>query len=166
MRKLGDLPPAAAGTTGYLCPVDDCDWYHYEPPVAPPQSVDDVAAILNEHADPSSASLQDAVSSAAGNVLLGRARETEMVLRAHFATHPVEDWLRTINRLRELAEREPVTEYGQIMPAGGYHVRNPSPRIEGMYPVADWIADERKQGRFVARRRVVLMEDWIEVTEP
>lgn len=101
MRSLNDLPAAAAGTTGYVCPVNNCDWYHYVPPVPPPLSAD-VAAILNEHADPSSASLQDAISSAAGNVLLGRARETEAVLRNHFATHPVEDWLRTINRLRGL----------------------------------------------------------------
>jgi hypothetical protein len=107
VRSIGDLPPAAPGTTGYLCPVDNCDWFHYEPPTPQPQSMDDVAAILNEHADPTSASLQDAVSSAAGNVLLGRARETEAVLRDHFATHPVEDWLRTINRLRGV-----LTEHG------------------------------------------------------
>lgn len=166
MRSLGDLPPAAPGTTGYLCPVDDCDWYHYEPPDQMPGSMDDVVELINQHGDPTVTSVDQAIQSTVENLVLGKARKVEAVLLEHLSTHKVGDWLRTINRLRELVEREPVTEYGQLMPGGGYHVRNPSPRIESMYPVADWIADERKHGRFVARRRVVVVEDWIEVLEP
>lgn len=100
MRSLDDLPPAAPGTTGYLCPVDDCDWYHYEPPMLRPQSMSDVVEIVNTHADPTAADVPQIVQSAVENLLLGRAWETESILRAHFASHPVEDWLRTINRLR------------------------------------------------------------------
>lgn len=163
MRSLDDLPQLPAGTSVILCPLDDCDWMLVEPPPTS-MSVAEVIEVLG-HADPSACTVDEAVTSAVANKLMAETRHRERVLTEHFESHDLLDFLRTIHALRKLLDGA-VTEYGQIMPAGGYHVRNPSPRIERMYPVADWIADERKHGRFVARRRVVVVEDWIEVTEP
>jgi hypothetical protein len=57
-----------------------------------------------------------------------------------------------------------VTEYGLLMSGGGFHVRNTDPEIEQIYPVAQWIANEiRTRGR-VYRRRVIVVEEWTEIT--
>lgn len=155
---LTGLPP---GASVILCPVEGCDWKLVEPPHTN-LSLADVAKVLSR-ADPTALTIDEIVSSAVGNHLLAEARSSEQVLTEHFQSHGLLDYLRTINTLRSQLGSA-VTEYGQVTADGGYDVRNP--HIEHMYPVADWIADERKQGRFVARRRVVVVEDWIEVTEP
>lgn len=59
-----------------------------------------------------------------------------------------------------------VTEYGQLMSGGGVHVRNPHPEIERVSPLAEWITANRRFGGKVLRRRVIVVEDWVEVTEP
>ena len=61
---------------------------------------------------------------------------------------------------------KPVTEYGLLMSDGGFHVRNPDPAIERLYPVAEWIKHQRRTGGHVYRRRVVVVEQWIEITQP
>ena len=58
---------------------------------------------------------------------------------------------------------EPVTEYGQQMSGGGFHVRVNDPAVDQVYPLADWI--KHHVGN-CWRRRVVVVEDWTEVTEP
>lgn len=161
---LTGLPP---GTSVILCPIEGCDWKLVEPPRTN-LTLADVAKVLSR-ADPTVLTIDEMVSSAVGNHLMAEARSSEQLLTEHFQSHDLLDFLRTIHALRTQLG-DVVTEYGQIMlgddGCGGYLVRNPSPRIEREYPVADWIADERQQGRFVARRRLVVVEDWIEVTEP
>jgi len=61
---------------------------------------------------------------------------------------------------------ETVTEYAVMMSGGGYHVRNGAPEIEEIYPLAQWVKSERRFGGKVYRRRVVVIEDWAEVTKP
>lgn len=61
---------------------------------------------------------------------------------------------------------EPVTEYALLMSGGGFHVRATDPEIERIYPVAEWIEHQTQVGRHVFRRRLVVVEDWAEVTEP
>lgn len=63
-------------------------------------------------------------------------------------------------------EPEAVTEYATLMSGGGFHVRNGDPEIEEIYPLAQWIPNERRFGGRVYRRRVVVVEDWEEVSEP
>lgn len=44
-------------------------------------------------------------------------------------------------------------------------VRPDGPEIELIYPLADWIAGERRMGARVYRRTVIVVEDWQEVTD-
>jgi hypothetical protein len=60
---------------------------------------------------------------------------------------------------------EPVTEYGQVMSGGGYEIRWADPQIEEIYPTRDWIANQRRHGGHVYRRRIIVVEDWAEVDE-
>jgi hypothetical protein len=57
-----------------------------------------------------------------------------------------------------------VVEYGLLMSGGGYQIRNGHPEIERIYPVTEWIADETRNGSHVFRRRVIVVEEWAEVT--
>jgi hypothetical protein len=58
------------------------------------------------------------------------------------------------------------TEYGQQFKGGGYDLWNTAPYVERVYPVAERIKDERRNGGKVYRRRVIVVEDWTEVAEP
>lgn len=58
---------------------------------------------------------------------------------------------------------EPVTEHAQLMSGGGYHVRNPEPYIEKIYPLGEWIKAGQRSGGHVYRRRVIVVDDWEEV---
>lgn len=60
---------------------------------------------------------------------------------------------------------EPVAEYGLLYSGGGYLTRNAAPEIERIYPVAEWVRDELGSGGHVFRRRIVVVEDWEEITE-
>lgn len=59
---------------------------------------------------------------------------------------------------------EPVTEYGQQMSGGGFHVRVNDPAVDRVYPLSAWIEHRVREGN-CWRRRVVVVEDWTEVTE-
>lgn len=59
-----------------------------------------------------------------------------------------------------------ITEYALRMSGGAMQVRNPHPEIERVYPVAEWIAGETRFGHHIYRRRVIVVSDWEEVTEP
>lgn len=56
-----------------------------------------------------------------------------------------------------------VTEYGHLH-GSGYLLRGPE--AERFYPLAEWIEDKRDNGGRVFRRRVIVVEDWTEVTGP
>jgi hypothetical protein len=56
-----------------------------------------------------------------------------------------------------------VTEYGLLMSGGGFHVRNPSPEVERIYPVQEWAAAEIRSGGHVYRRKVIVTVEWEEV---
>lgn len=66
---------------------------------------------------------------------------------------------------RTFLAADEVTEYGQQMSGGGFHVRVTGPDYERYYPLADWIEHKVRDGN-CWRRRVVVVEDWTEVTEP
>jgi hypothetical protein len=89
-------------------------------------------------------------------------RQTEALVA--FVHHAADD----IRTLLEQVDRSTntVTEYGQLMAGGGYHVRNPHPDIERIYPLAEWIAGHRRHGGQVHHRRLIVMEDWMEVDQP
>jgi hypothetical protein len=59
---------------------------------------------------------------------------------------------------------EPEVEYGQQMSGGGFHVRVTGPDYERYYPLEQWIEHKVAEGN-CWRRRVVVVEDWTEVTE-
>ncbi len=61
---------------------------------------------------------------------------------------------------------EPVTEYAELMSGGGMHIRCNDPLVERIYPLAEWLPAARRFGGHVYRRRIVILEDWEEVTEP
>ena len=63
-----------------------------------------------------------------------------------------------------ITDAEPVTEHAQMMSGGGYHVRNGDPEIEDIYPLAQWIVHGQRFGGHVYRRRVIVLEDWTEIT--
>lgn len=56
-----------------------------------------------------------------------------------------------------------VTEHAQLMSGGGYHVWNTEPYIEEIYPLAKKIEHGQRFGGRVYRRRVIVVEDWVEV---
>jgi hypothetical protein len=58
-----------------------------------------------------------------------------------------------------------LTEYGILMRGGGFHVRNASPEVEAIYPLAQWIPGNRLHGGHVYRRRIVVIEDWAEIDD-
>ena len=64
-----------------------------------------------------------------------------------------------------LAESVAVTEYGQLMSGGGFQTFNDSPEIEEIYPLAKRIEAGMRFGGHVYRRRIVVVEDWEEITE-
>jgi hypothetical protein len=59
------------------------------------------------------------------------------------------------------------TEYGVIMSGGGVQVRPNDPVLDRHVPLDQWIDAERNVNRTrVVRRRVIVIDDWEEVTEP
>jgi hypothetical protein len=56
-----------------------------------------------------------------------------------------------------------VTEYAIGIRGGDKQVRNPHPEIERIYPLRQWIPDHQRFGGKVYRRRVIVVEDWVEV---
>lgn len=66
---------------------------------------------------------------------------------------------------RTSPEPEPVTEYA-LVAAGGWYLRPDEPAAERAYPLEQWITDKRGDGAKVVRRRIIVVEDWEEVTRP
>lgn len=57
-----------------------------------------------------------------------------------------------------------LTEYAIMMPSGAMQVRNPD--LERVYPLAEWIEHRQRVDRTtVYRRRIIVVEDWTEVTD-
>lgn len=76
------------GFDRFLCPVDGCDWTHTQPPMEIPDGVSetDLPDLSNLH----NAQIED-------------------ILRQHYGSHELEDWLRTVSRLKQAgAARQPV----------------------------------------------------------
>jgi hypothetical protein len=59
-------------------------------------------------------------------------------------------------------EGEVVTEYGVPYKSGDVKIRSNEPDVEEVYPLAQWIGHHAP----VLRRRIIVVEDWTEVTEP
>lgn len=61
----------------------------------------------------------------------------------------------------------PTVEYGTVMSGGGVQTRPTDPALERVAPLAEWIHLQRtvNQSR-VVRRRIIVIDDWEEVTEP
>lgn len=58
---------------------------------------------------------------------------------------------------------QPIVEHAILMSSGAMQVRNPM--ADRIYPLAEWIEHERRDGGKVYRRTVIVVEDWTEVTE-
>jgi hypothetical protein len=69
-----------------------------------------------------------------------------------------------VDVVRTFLAAEEVTEHGQQMSGGGFHVRVSGPEYERYYPLDQWIEHKTRDGN-CWRRRVVVVEDWTEVTE-
>jgi hypothetical protein len=61
---------------------------------------------------------------------------------------------------------EPVTEYGIAYSCGGYLTIKDSPELEAVWPLADRISAQLRTGGHVYRRRLILVDDWEEISEP
>ena len=63
-------------------------------------------------------------------------------------------------------ERGAITEHANLMTDGSHCVR-PSeaevPGLERIYPLEQWIQGHQRHGGKVYRRKVVVVEDWVEV---
>jgi hypothetical protein len=57
-----------------------------------------------------------------------------------------------------------ITEHAIQMSGGGMHVRCDEPEIEEIYPLAEWIPHQQRFGGKVYRRRIIVVEDWAEVS--
>lgn len=58
---------------------------------------------------------------------------------------------------------EVITEHAIQMSGGGMHVRCDDPAVEKVYPLAEWIPDHQQSGGKVWRRRIIVVDDWVEV---
>lgn len=74
------------GFDRFLCPIDQCDWTHDQPPMEIPDGVTETDLID-----------------------LGKLHnaQTGDTLRDHYASHPLEDWLSTVARLKQLLDARP-----------------------------------------------------------
>lgn len=72
---------------------------------------------------------------------------------------------RILTRHEEMVRNtaEPITEYAVLMSGGGWHVRPDYPDMEQAYPLCEWIADRKRRGGRVAKRVVIVVEDWEEL---
>jgi hypothetical protein len=62
------------------------------------------------------------------------------------------------------AAASPTIEHGIRMTGGGHHIRPDHPEIERIFPLADWIRASQRNGGKVDTRRVIVVNDWTEVT--
>jgi len=80
------MTQARPGFDRFFCPVDDCEWSHDQTPMMIPDGVTE----------------QDLTD-------LSRLHNSQIndVLAAHYSDHTLEDWLRTISRLRQQLDTRP-----------------------------------------------------------
>jgi hypothetical protein len=55
------------------------------------------------------------------------------------------------------------TEYAEEFKSGAMLVRWSDPELERVAPLGRWIETQRKFGGHVHRRKIIVVEDWIEV---
>ncbi len=65
--------------------------------------------------------------------------------------------------LDQQAAGQRVVEHAQMYADGGMLVRVNNPRVERIYPLAEWIPDKQKHGGRIFRRTIAVVEDWTEV---
>jgi hypothetical protein len=58
---------------------------------------------------------------------------------------------------------EPVTEYAVGYAGGSMLVRPNAEDVERVYPIAEWIPHHQRGGGKVYTRRVIIVDDWVEV---
>jgi hypothetical protein len=105
--------------TRYLCPLPLCGWHHDEPDVSSadlPQTIREPAAAdpayepisghrgeFELHADPPSfTGLSEMISGLTEQILLRRTARVEGIVKTHFESHPLIDWIREVQRLNSL----------------------------------------------------------------
>jgi hypothetical protein len=59
---------------------------------------------------------------------------------------------------------EHVTEHAVRMSSGAMTVRYDHPDIDRIFPLAEWIRSEQRFGGRVWRRRIIVVDDWEEVS--
>jgi hypothetical protein len=57
-----------------------------------------------------------------------------------------------------------VTEHANLMPSGDYNVWNTAPYVEQFYPLAKRIEHNLRNFGKVYHRRVIVVEDWMEIS--
>ena len=83
------------------CPLSTCDWRHDEPDrVRGPNLFN-----FNDLADIDKAAIRAAGGDVVFAVLLADYTRVEAILREHFETHPLEEWVMEVVRLRESIRR-------------------------------------------------------------
>ncbi|MEC3994011.1 hypothetical protein VSR01_10820 [Actinacidiphila sp. DG2A-62] len=83
-----------SSVTRHLCPLDGCDWHYDEPD----PSTDDLSGITP---DTRAATFEDAKVSIVEQAMMRRLRTTESLIRAHFESHPLEQWVAALVRARQ-----------------------------------------------------------------
>lgn len=80
------MTPASPLHDRFTCPVDGCTWTHEQPSVDIPDGATetDLADLSKLH----NAQIED-------------------ILRGHYGDHPLEDWLRTVSRLKQQLDARP-----------------------------------------------------------
>jgi hypothetical protein len=56
-------------------------------------------------------------------------------------------------------------EHAQLFAGGSMLIRNADADVERVYPLAEWIGHETRKGGRIFRRKIVVIEDWSEVTD-
>ena len=61
---------------------------------------------------------------------------------------------------------EEITEHALVY-AGGMKLVRPNDRaVDAIYPTDDWIAAQVRMGATVVQRKIIVVSDWEEVTQP
>lgn len=55
-------------------------------------------------------------------------------------------------------------EHGLLMGGGGFFIRSTDPEVERIYPTEKWTADQKFSGGHVYVRRIILVDEWVELT--
>jgi hypothetical protein len=86
------------------CPLESCHWHHDEPDRHRSPN------LFNDLTDIDKAAIKAAGGDVAFAVLLADYMRVETILREHFGSHPLEEWVMEVVRLRE-SIRRPAADY-------------------------------------------------------